>query len=97
METGTGRSFSHATYHLVGHNLKFDWGFLATHFGVHLSCVYDTMLAEQLLVEAGASTGKVSLLETARRYAIAVSKAERQWFEGLNQRPEWRAPFHTSR
>jgi DNA polymerase-1 len=78
----------------VGHNLKFDWGFLATHFGVHLSCVYDTMLAEQLLVEADASTGKVSLLETARRYGIAVSKAERQWFEGLNQRPEeWQAPF----
>src|SRR5262249_31412549 len=36
----------------------------------------------------------VSLLETAKRYDLAVSKEQRSWFEGLHKRPlEWAAPF----
>ena len=33
----------------IGHNLKFDWSFLAHQFGVQLGHVYDTMLVEKLL------------------------------------------------
>jgi DNA polymerase-1 len=79
----------------IGHHLKFDWAFLATHFGVRLRKVYDTMLVEQVL-QAGLSTAKVSvsLLETAKRYSIPVSKEQRAWFLKLHHRPtDWAAPF----
>jgi DNA polymerase-1 len=82
----------------VGHNLKFDWQFLAANFGVRLSHVYDTMLAEQLIHGVGLHDPalSVSLQKTAARYEIAVTKEQRAWFPGLDQRPqEWKAPFPT--
>ncbi len=36
----------------MGHNLKFDWSFLAQQFGVKLTRVYDTMLVEKLVAES---------------------------------------------
>lgn len=79
----------------VGHNLKFDAVFLQVHFGLELSKVYDTMLVEQLFRASGILPGnaEVSLLETAKRYGLTVSKAERKWFEDLDTRPEWQEPF----
>ena len=80
----------------IGHNLKFDWSFLSVHFGVRVRSVYDTMLVEQLLKGAGLNKAKtsVSLLETAKRYELSVTKEQRSWFIGLHQRPaEWYAPF----
>ncbi len=80
----------------VGHNLKFDGQFLAAHFGVKLSRVYDTMLAEQLVHGVGLHDPalSVSLQKTAARYEIAVTKEQRAWFPGLDQRvQEWQAPF----
>ncbi len=76
----------------IGHNLKFDWSFLAQQFGVKLKQVYDTMLVEKLL-HAG-SRVSASLLVSAERYEIAVSKEERKWFIDLDRRPsEWTAPL----
>jgi DNA polymerase I len=80
----------------IGHNLKFDWSFLNVHFGVRLGQVYDTMIVEQLVHGTGLLQGRVSasLLETAQRYDIAVTKDQRSWFINLHQRPEeWEAPF----
>jgi DNA polymerase-1 len=54
------------------------------------------MLVEQLLRCTGLQQGKVpvSLLETAKRYDLSVTKEQRSWFEGLYTRPlEWAAPF----
>jgi DNA polymerase I len=76
----------------IGHNLKFDWSFLAIHFGVQLRRVYDTMLVEKLL--GNGEHLSASLQATAARYGIEVSKAERRWFEQLHQRREaWQAPL----
>ncbi len=84
----------------IGHNLKFDWLFLAVHFGVQLGVksgdLYDTMLVEQVLQGAGwcKPQESVALQETAARYQIQVSKEARSWFEKLDERPEeWAAPF----
>lgn len=80
----------------IGQNIKFDWGFLAHHFGVHLDPVYDVMLAEQVLHGEREERGYISfnLRAIAARYGLAVSKEERCWFQRLDQRPEqWAAPF----
>src|SRR6266487_2787375 len=74
----------------MGHNLKFDWSFLAQQFGVKLTRVYDTMLVEKLL-HAGEHVS-ASLLASAERYGMAVTKEQRSWFIDLDTRPaEWAA------
>jgi DNA polymerase I-like protein with 3'-5' exonuclease and polymerase domains len=74
----------------AGHNLKFDWSFLAVHFGVRLRKVYDTMLVEKLIHNG--ERVSASLLNTSARYDIEVTKEARNWFVGLDQRPhEWYA------
>jgi DNA polymerase I-like protein with 3'-5' exonuclease and polymerase domains len=76
----------------AGHNLKFDWSFLAVQFGVRLRKVYDTMLVERLIHNG--ERASVSLLNTAARYDIEVTKEARNWFISLDQRPdEWDAPL----
>lgn len=75
----------------TGHNLKFDWSFLAVHFGVRLRRVYDTMLVERLIHNG--IRASVSLLNTAARYGIEVTKEERNWFVDLDQRDEWHNPL----
>lgn len=77
----------------VGHNLKFDWAFLAVHFDVRLRKVYDTMLVERA-IHSGKRVA-VSLLDTAARYGFEVTKEERNWFVDLDQRPEWHALLPT--
>ena len=80
---------------VVGHNLKFDAEFLLA-AGLHLSQVFDTMLAEQLL-----SCGQgwdVSLAATLKRhFGRELDKMQRSWFyqpAPLHERPdEWNAPF----
>jgi DNA polymerase-1 len=73
----------------AGHNLKFDWSFLAVHFGVRLRKVYDTMLVEKL-IHNGDTGLKHNLQDASARYDIEVSKEERNWFINLDQRPdEW--------
>ncbi len=76
----------------MGHNLKFDWSFLAQQFGVKLTRVYDTMLVEKLL-HAGEHVS-ASLQNVAARYEITVTKEQRSWFIDLDRRPaEWAAPL----
>ncbi len=76
----------------IGHNLKFDWSFLAHQFGVQLGCVYDTMLVEKLLHAGGHVSA--SLQASAGRYDIAITKEQRSWFIDLDRRPsEWTAPL----
>jgi DNA polymerase-1 len=80
----------------VGHNLKFDWLFLAAQLGIRIARVYDTMLVEQLLHGVGLhdTALSVGLRETAARYQIPVTKEQRAWFPGLDtRREEWHAPF----
>jgi DNA polymerase-1 len=76
----------------IGHNIKFDWSFLGQQFGVRLRRLYDTMLVEKLL-HAGRHVS-ASLLNSAQRYGIAVTKEPRSWFIALDGRPaEWAAPL----
>jgi DNA polymerase-1 len=75
---------------IVGHNLKFDLGFLRRH-GIKVNRVFDTQIAEQLIRGVGLSDAKkqgiaVNLEATAGRYGIAVSKTEREWFIDLDTR-----------
>ncbi|GCE15304.1 DNA polymerase [Tengunoibacter tsumagoiensis] len=80
----------------VGHNLKFDAGFLQVHFGIQLCKMYDTMLVEQLIHGVGLLDPDVpvNLQAVATRYRLPVRKEARQWFAGLDLRPEeWAAPF----
>ncbi|GCF07331.1 DNA polymerase [Dictyobacter arantiisoli] len=74
----------------IGHNLKFDWQFLAVHFGIGLRSVYDTMLAEQLLEHR-----EISLKATVAHYQLGeMHKEERSWFIDLDRRPgDWSAAF----
>ncbi|WP_201387976.1 DNA polymerase [Ktedonobacter sp. SOSP1-85] len=96
-EQALWREVLHYLFHLdgitwIGHNLKFDWKFLAAHFQVHLPRVYDTMLAEQLI--HGVGLNRAGMRESAARYRLPVSKEARAWFPGLHTRPtEWVAPF----
>jgi DNA polymerase I-like protein with 3'-5' exonuclease and polymerase domains len=77
----------------AGHNLKFDWSFLAVQFGVRLCKVYDTMLVEKL-IHNGETGLKHNLLDVAARYDITVTKEQRSWFIDLDQRPlEWDMPL----
>ena len=76
----------------IGHNLKFDWSFLAHQFEVRLGRVYDTMIVEKLL-HVG-SRVSASLLASGERYGITVTKEQRSWFIDLEKRPlEWSAPL----
>src|SRR5947209_2829616 len=76
----------------AGHNLKVDWSFMAAQFGVRIRNVYDTMLVEKLIHNG--SRVSASLLNTAARYGIEITKEARNWFIDLDQRPlEWNAPL----
>ncbi len=76
----------------IGHNLKFDWSFLAQQFGVKLGQVYDTMLVEKLLHAGGHVSA--SLQASAERYGMTVTKEQRSWFIDLERCPsEWTAPL----
>ncbi len=86
------RQLLHRDVLWMGHNLKFDWSFLAVQFGVKLQRVYDTMLVERLLHAGGHISA--SLLASAERYGITVTKEQRSWFIDLDTRPsEWMAPL----
>jgi DNA polymerase-1 len=76
----------------IGHNIKFDWRFLACHFAVQLRSVEDTMIIERLLCNG--EKVSAAMQATAERYGIAVTKEERAWFPDLDTRPlEWAAPL----
>ncbi len=76
----------------MGHNLKFDWSFLAQQFEVRLGRVYDTMLVERLLHAGGHVSA--SLQASAERYGMTVTKEQRSWFIDLDRRlAEWAAPL----
>ncbi len=76
----------------IGHNIKFDWSFLVQQFDVKLGHLYDTMLVEKLL-HAGHPVS-ASLLNSAQRYGIIVTKEQRSWFINLDSRTsEWTAPL----
>jgi DNA polymerase I-like protein with 3'-5' exonuclease and polymerase domains len=79
---------------LVGQNLKFDLSYMLVQCGLSARRVYDTMLAEQVIRGLGVSSARskgvhFSLAEIAARYGVEVSKEERAWFVGLDQREAW--------
>lgn len=76
---------------VVGHNLKFDLGFMQHQLGIRALRVFDTMLAEQIIAGLGTSEAEelqygFNLLAVAARRGIQVSKEERNWFIDLDQR-----------
>lgn len=79
---------------ILGHNLKFDFGWLMQHYGIYPTRCYDSFLAEQVIHGVGRSEAKASgvplgLAALAQHYAgKGMSKAERNWFIDLEQRPE---------
>lgn len=79
----------------VGHNLKYDWQMIFQSFGAQLDFPSDTMLREQIIHGVGWGNSRVglSLLATANRYEIPVTKEEVIWFVDLDQRGEWFDPF----
>ena len=81
-----------------GHNLKYDMLTLAVACGFSTDALaarlYDTMLAEQVILGGanavdGSGRERASLLATASRYGISLTKEERSWFIDLDTRPEW--------
>lgn len=83
---------------LVGHNVKFDYKFLRSHFGVQAERFVDTMILEQLILSTGSDGYKdkntgVKLIATANRYGIQMSKDLQKWSVDLDQKPEWHEPF----
>ena len=94
--------FADSPLRIVGHNLDFDLRWLRQ-WGIKWRRlkVYDTMVAELVILGLGKSEAKnrgmgVNLEDTADRYGIPVSKQERNWFIGLDQRPEWDQAFPES-
>jgi DNA polymerase I len=83
---------------LIGHNLKFDLEFALAQLGIEATCVYDTMLAEQIVLGMGMSSAAekgihFGMADLAERYDVAVEKESRNWFIYLDKRPEWDDPF----
>lgn len=83
---------------LIGHNLKFDVKFLAHHFDIRVGKVADTMLQELVILGVGLGRAEsagysVNMFDTASRYGLHVSKEQRSWFIGLDEREEWSMPF----
>ena len=86
---------------VTGHNLKYDVLALCVACGLGPDALlharfYDTMLAEQIIlggVDApdGSGRERASLLATANRYGISLTKEERSYFIDLDTRPEWDA------
>jgi len=82
----------------VGHNIKFDYSFLARR-GLVMSQVWDTQVGEQVRWGLGLSDARIqgkpmTLAELTKRYhdGLVMSKEERNWFIDLDQRPEeWAA------
>lgn len=75
---------------IIGHNVGFDWKFLAAQ-GVRFERVYDTAIAEQLLT----SSGKMpKLSEVVAKYCkVTLEKDFREWFYSpapLDERTERR-------
>jgi DNA polymerase I-like protein with 3'-5' exonuclease and polymerase domains len=82
----------------VGMNLKFDYSFVLKQLGVRILKPFDVMLADQLIKGLGKSDGRkmgvgFDLKSIANRYNIQVSKEERNWFVGLDEREEWKRPL----
>lgn len=84
---------------MVGMNLSFDYKLVVAWTGAKIGRCYDVMLAEQVLQGLGKSSGRArgiefNLAAIASRYGIPVSKAARETFIRMNERPEeWNAPF----
>lgn len=78
---------------VVGHNVAFDLTVLAAHGFAIPPLVFDTMVAEQLLTGMVADEGYGLAAAVARRLGVTLSKAERDYFIGLETRPEWHAPL----
>jgi DNA polymerase I len=84
---------------IVGHNLKFDLGFLRAQLGITANRVYDTMIAEQIIHGVGKSDARnsgvgLTLKSLSAAYDLGeMSKEERSWFIDLDQKPEWDEPF----
>lgn len=87
---------------VIGHNLKFDAQMLWHYFGVTFhSRVADTMLQELIIHgigQSGAESGgmSVSMLATAARYELSVSKEAQSWWIGLDAREDWNGCFPES-
>ena len=84
------------TITLVGQNLKYD--LLSVLFKMNLAGhkVYDTMLAEQVILGMGVSSAiehnlHLDMASIGARYGIQVSKEERSWFADLDTRIEGQA------
>lgn len=87
----------------VGQNLLFELHWMLTYLGFNVDQLRahfsDTMLRELVILGLGFSDARkrglaVNMHDIAERYGFPVSKEERSWFIGLDQRPdEWDAPF----
>lgn len=79
---------------IVGHNLKFDFGWLMEKLGIYPTRCFDTLLAEQVIHGLGRSEANnrgmaLNLKALAHRYLDRdMSKEERNWFIDLDQREE---------
>ncbi len=73
----------------IGHNIGFDYEFLATHYGIWLSRMYDTMLAEKIIKGGISDEVRYGLGDVCERYHLECDKEERKWFYDLDQTPDW--------
>lgn len=84
---------------LIGHNIKFDLGFLYEKLGLVAHHVYDTLIAEQIILGLGMSEAKkygvsFGLKALAHNYGAGeLEKETREYYIHLDQRPEWNEPL----
>lgn len=78
----------------VGHNICFDYEMLLQHYGVKLTRMFDTMLAEKIIQGGISEDLRYDLAAVCERYHLDISKEERKWFYNLDTRPDdWIADF----
>jgi DNA polymerase I len=78
---------------IVGQNLKFDLEFMLAKCGLAAHKVYDTMIAEQVILGLGVSSAAekgvhFDLASIGNKYGVEVHKEERSWFIDLDKRIE---------
>ena len=84
---------------LVGHNIKFDLGFLLQQTGLTAQRVYDTQVAEQVITGLGMSEAKkfgtsFALKALAAKYGMGeMDKEVRSSFIDMDQTAAWDEPF----
>lgn len=81
---------------ILGHNLKFDTGFLLSNFGIRADRIFDCFIAEKVIYSAD-ETIEYNLAALVDRYRVRLkyemNKEDRKYFIDMDTRDDWFYPF----